>query len=60
MAFRAETVPPNLAEISLKHRKTKAFRSSKATDRLIFEAMSITRDKRELSMVIALTPSHTM
>lgn len=32
VACRAKMFPSNLADISLKHRKTKAFRSSRATD----------------------------
>ncbi|ARM90781.1 hypothetical protein GGE16_005802 [Rhizobium leguminosarum] len=57
---RAKTVPPNLAEIYPEGRKTKGFRSSKATDMLIFGSKSTTIDKRDLSMVRARTGNHTM
>ena len=46
VALRAKTVPPNLAEIYQKGRKTRRFRSSKATDTLICAVKSITIDKR--------------
>lgn len=51
MGCRAETIPSNLAEICLKHRKTKAFRSSRATDKAFRAVRSITSDKGYLSVV---------
>ncbi|MEH7846018.1 hypothetical protein [Rhizobium laguerreae] len=40
-ALRAKTVPPNLAEIFQKGRKTRHFRSSQATDTLICTTKAI-------------------
>ena len=48
--LQSETVPPNLAEICSKGRKTRRLRSSRATDRVICGLCRSTIDNLYLSM----------